>query len=145
MSKETKDHNEYYSTFIAVASDSKADVSKQPKPRGKKPTVAMLQYAMLADNDFVYTQKDVLFNVWLQRQELGALADDEVAALRETFFAKPQPCLRASPLPKSHGWGIIFDAQGKAALCAVESEDYAKHLANESITIVEAMRSKRKS
>jgi hypothetical protein len=58
------------------------------------------------------------------------------------IFAKPQACLRASPLPKSYGWGVHYDAKGLIALVAVESEDYQK-LAESDLKQVYAMRSKR--
>lgn len=140
-------HN-YFDTFITVAEDSKATVAKVPEPRGGKPTVAMLQYEMLSDS-FAYTQEEVLFDVWFRRQgeqgkiDIEALSADEKADIREQFFAKGQACLRASALTKTHGWGVIFDSDGRAALCAMESDDYDNHARNPDLTVVMAMRSKR--
>lgn len=137
------DHN-YVNTFIAVATDSTATVAKIPVPRGGKPTVATRQYDMLADHPFTHRQEDVLFDVWLARQDdLVDLAPDELEQIREDFFATGQPCLRASPLTKTHGWGVAFDAEGRAALCAVESEEYADYLARPDLRILTAMRTKR--
>ena len=141
------EHN-YFDTFIAVAEDCPAAESKVPQPRGKSKTVAQYQYEMLSQA-FAYTQEEVLFDVWLARQgdagklAVESLATDEIDALREAFFAKGQPCLRASPLTKTHGWGVIFDADGKAALCAVESDEYQAHLGDPDLRVLNAMRSKR--
>lgn len=138
-------NHDYYDTFISVADDCKVAEAKVPQPRGEKPTVAMLHYAMLSD-PFVHRQADVLFEVRLSRQadiDADALADDERAQLREEFFAKGQPCFRASPLTKTHGWGVLFNSEGRARLVAMESPEYATHLADTSLTQLKAMRSKR--
>lgn len=134
----------YYKTFIAVAEDCKVDEARVPQPRGDKPTAASIQYEMLANAPFTYTQEDVLFQSWLQRQPFEDLGADEEAALRDEFFAKDQACLRASALGKTHGWGIVFDEEGRGALLAVESPEYAEQLNNGDFTVVKAMRSKRK-
>lgn len=139
-----KDHN-YFNTFITVAEDCPVDRAKVPAPRGGKATVATMQYEMLHPQPFAHTQEDVLFQVWFDRQELDELAADEVETLRSEFFAKGQPCLRASPLTKTHGWGVHFDEQGRAALHAMESEEYATLAADDSLTVLRAMRSKRAS
>ena len=136
------DHN-YYSTVIAAADDSPATQSAVPQPRGNKKTVAEVQYEMLADHPFEYTQEDVLFKSWLERQELGELSEDEIGRLREQFFSKPQPCLRTSPLPKKYGWGFIFDEEGRVALTPVESDDYRQALESGSLKVLKAMRSTR--
>lgn len=133
----------YYDTFISVAPDFAGDSAKIPAPRGTSKTVAQMQYDMLIDAPFEHTQEDVLFNIWLTRQDLGPLADDEIASLRAEYFAKGQACLRASPLTKTYGWGVVFDDQGRAALCAVESDEYRSHLANGDLKQLAAMRSKR--
>jgi hypothetical protein len=86
---------------------------------------------------------DVLFNSWLQRQKLGDLSGDEVASLREEFFSKDQPCLRASPLPKKFGWGLIFNHEGGVALCPAESDEYQQMLNDPDLKVMKAMRSKR--
>ena len=140
-------HN-YFDTFIAVAEDTKATAAIVPELRGGKKTVALMQFEMLSDS-FAYTQEEVLFDVWLARQgdagtlDLDSISDDERASIRETFFAKGQACLRASPLTKAYGWGVIFDEEGRAALCAMESAEYAAHSANPDLTVTRAMRSKR--
>lgn len=122
----------YYRTLIAVADDCPVSDSVVPAARGGRKTVAVLQYEMLAGNPYVYTQEDVLFETWLARQdpaEVGSAAARE--RLREEFFARPQPCLRTSPLPKKYGWGLLFDDEGRVALCAVESPEYQRLIAGD--------------
>jgi hypothetical protein len=65
--------------------------------------------------------------------------------LWEQLFSKPQACLRASPLPKSHGWGVHFDAKGRVAIHAVDSPEYAKLAkgGENGPVLVSAMRSKK--
>ena len=115
----------YYQTLIAVAEDSPVTASVVPVPRGGKKTVAVLQYDMLTEQPGMLTQEDVLFLSWLQRQD-GAdeMTAPEIAALREEFFSKDQPCLRTSPLAKKYGFGLLFDADGLVRLCPMESQEY---------------------
>lgn len=134
----------YYDTLIAVAEDCPVSEAVVPKERGGKKTIAGIQYEMLADNPYTYTQEDVLFNSWFQRQGLPELSEDELTQLREEFFSKPRACLRTSPLAKKHGWGLLFDDQGRIALCPMESDEYRETLENGKLKILKAMRSKRK-
>lgn len=138
----------YFDTFIAVAEDTKATTATVPEPRAGKKTVAMMQYEMLSQ-PFKYTQEQVLFDVWLERQgeagkiDVEALSKDEIEKIRNDFFAKGQACLRASALTKTYGWGVIFDTQGCAALVAMDSDEYQTHLTNPDIKVLKGMRSKR--
>lgn len=135
----------YYSTFIAVADDCPGTNSTVPMARGGRKTVAVLQYEMIAAAPHSLTQEDVLFDTWLARQDLPAgLSDEDRADLRAGFFAKPQACLRSSPLPKTYGWGLLFDSQGRVALCPRESPDY-RRLADgaDGIHVLKAFRSRR--
>jgi hypothetical protein len=136
----------YQRTLIAVADDCPVEASVVPQDRRGAPTVAGLQYAMLAGHPYEHTQQDVLFHSWLARQRFAEQPSRaEVARLRAEFFAKPQACLRASPLPKKYGWGFLFDEEGKVALCAVESEEYQRIAAGKGggVTLLKALRSKR--
>jgi hypothetical protein len=136
----------YYKTLIAVADDCPVETSvvpRDPSGAGKKKTVAALQYELLADHPYVHTQEDVLFQTWLQRQDLPELSADEVAQLRADFFARPQACLRASPLPKKYGFGFLFDDKGRIALCPRESKEYQEHLSSGRVKVVKAMRTSR--
>ncbi len=136
----------YVQTLIAVADDCPVKKGVIPEPRGGKPTVATLQYDMIANSPYVHTQEDVLFQSWLQRQEpTSRRSAAEAARLRKEFFSKPQPCLRSSPLPKKFGWGFLFDQEGRVALCAVDSDEYRKIVAGKAgkVTVLKALRSSR--
>ena len=130
----------YANTLIAVAEDCTATKATVPAPRGGKATIATLQYAMISEHPYQYTQEDVLFEVWWVRQ--NARAGSKTQA-RKAFFAKDQPCLRTSPLPKQYGWGLLFDERGRVALCPIESAEYQQSLASASLQVLKAMRSSR--
>lgn len=133
----------YYQTLIAVADDCPVTRSVVPEDRNGQRTVAAVQYELLADSPYVYTQEDVLFLTWLRRQEAVGRSEAEVAELRRQFFSKPQACLRSSPLPKRYGWGLHFNEQGRVALSPMESARYAELRAGGTVKVLKALRSKR--
>jgi hypothetical protein len=134
----------YYETLIAVADDCPVKGSVVPTLRGDKKTVAVLQRKPLSERPFELTQEDVSFMSWLMRQPgFEDRTEDEVAELRNAFFAKDQPCLRASPLPKKYGFGLLSDGEGRVALCPVESEEYQAMLEGGDVKVLKAMRSSR--
>lgn len=137
---------DYFQTLIAVAEDCPVAKAAVPAERGGKPTVATLQHRLLSERPGALTQPDVLFETWLARQALPKRpAAAELARLRAALFSKPQACLRASPLPKLYGWGLLFDRAGKITLCPMESAAYRDLVAGKrrGLTILKAMRSKR--
>jgi hypothetical protein len=130
----------YVDTFIEVADDCPAQIASVPAPKGDKKTLPMLQYEMIAHHPYAYTQEDILFETYAEYNQIPA-ADRPTE--RQKFFAKGQPCLRASALSKRYGWGIHSDASGRVALYAVESEDYQRLAGDASLKHTKAMRSKR--
>lgn len=137
----------YVEAFIAVADDCPVDRGVVPETKaGKKLTVAAIQHALLAEARYVHTQEDVLFHTYAQSK---AILPEELAergeTLRAAFFAKPQACLRASPLAKQYGWGFHFDADGKVALYPRESDEYQALSDNASgaLKVMKALRSRR--
>lgn len=130
----------YRSTFIAVAEDCPVGGAEEPPVAAKGPTVASLQYELIARRPYELTSDDVLFEVHATRQGLPA---EERAAAREAFFAKDQPCLRSSPLGKRYGWGTHHDADGHVALVPVGSDEYEALAADPALKQLKAMRSKR--
>ena len=133
----------YVNAFISVAEDCPATTATVPPQKEAKKSAAQVQYEMLAMRPYAYTQEDVLFESCAAVRENPGLPLNEKAQLREAFFAKPQACLRASALPKRYGWGIHFDAEGKAAAYAVDSEKYQRLSADPLLKQLRAMRSKR--
>lgn len=134
----------YVSTFIAVAADTKAEAGTVPLAREGKKTVAQLEYELIAAKPYQLTQEEVQFAVHVQRV---GLSPHEVKAKRTAlwseFFSKSMACMRASPLPKSYGWGLHFDAEGKAALVGVETQEYKRLVKEPSLKHTAAMKSKR--
>ena len=125
----------YQSTFITAAADRPAPSGEEPEGTG----VAAVQFAILANQPpYSMTSDDLLFQTERQRKGLSG-SDEERAA----FFAKPQPCLRASPLAKRYGWGIHHDEQGRIALIARGSSDYERLSSSKELKIVPAMRNKK--
>jgi hypothetical protein len=137
----------YVQTLIAVADDCPVTGSVIPTARGGRKTVAVLHYELLNARPCRLTQEDMLFTTWLLREFAAddrPGAQDELA-LRERFFAKPQPCLRTSPLPKKYGFGLLFDAVGLVSLCPLESAEYRSIVADPGpLTIIKALRSARR-
>lgn len=99
-----------------------------------------MQFEMLEKNLYKFTSDDVLFQVFADRNDL---TKNEYETERAKFFSKGQPCFRASPITKRYGFGIHSDDKGNIAMYGVETEEYAKFVAEKSIEKVKAMRSKR--
>ena len=134
-----KDMN-YYNTFIEVAEDCPVRVAQIPEAKGNAKTIPVLQYEMIANHPYTYTQEDVLFEVYALRNQIP---EEQRQSARETFFDKGQPCLRTSSLGKRYGWGIHHDQQGKVALYAVESDEYKRFMNDTGIQHIKAMRTSR--
>lgn len=124
-----------------MADDCPAACGIVPAEWGGRKTVALIQYELLAENPYRFTQEDVLFESYVRHQQIPPEARGP--ALRAQFFARSQACLRASPLPKQYGWGLHFDPAGRVALCAVGTEEYRRFAADDGLTVLKAMRSKR--
>jgi hypothetical protein len=135
----------YYNTLIAVADACSQSNAVVPTPRAGKQTVATVQFDLIAENPGGLTQEDVLFETWLLRQEAEPPSEEERAELRARFFGRSQACLRASPLPKKYGWGLLFDDAGRVRLCPMESAEYQRIVAGEvlGVQVLKAMRSRR--
>lgn len=127
----------YTNTFIDVADDCKAADGVVP-PQKQAPTVARLQYDLIAGHPYRYTSDDVLFAVHAERNHIDP---EELEARRAEFFSKGQACLRASPLGKTYGWGIHHDGEGRVAIYPRGSDEYKRLRADGSLKQLKAMRS----
>ena len=132
-----KHSTNYYDTFIEVAQDTRAHCGVQPLLKEKK-TIALAQYELIAEHPYKFSSDDVLFQVFAQRNEL---TQAEYEDAKKLFFSKGQPCLRASPLTKTYGFGIHSNKEGKVALFGMETEMYHEFLADSKIKKVKAMKS----
>lgn len=135
----------YTNTFIVVALDCPVDRGTVPQGRASKPTIATVQFALLDGHPYELTSEDVLFESSSVRRALAdRAAAPKLAELRAEFFARPQACMRASPLPKKFGWGLHCDEKGRIALYGVETDEYAQLARDESLAQLKAMRSSRR-
>lgn len=130
----------YFDTFIEIAEDCPATTGDIPPVKGNKKSVANLQFEMLHDHPYEFTSDDILFSVFATRKEIP---EEDLAEQRALFFSKGQPCFRASPLTKRYGWGIHSNEAGKIAMVSVDSEEYQRFVADNSVVKKKAMRSKR--
>lgn len=133
----------YTNTFIGVAEDCLARTGEVPRERAGRPTVATTQYAMLAAAPGRWTQEDVQLASSPDVRGRDDLGEEELERLRQEYFAQPRACLRASPLPKTFGWGLHYDPQGRITLHAIDSPEYARLCADDTLTQLRAMRSSR--
>lgn len=129
---------DYADTLITVAPDTRT-AGATPPPAGRG-TVAERQFALLDGHDYELTSDDVIFTVHADR---GGIPETGRAAARAAFFAVGRPCLRTSPLAKTYGWGIHADAHGRVALVPMGSARYQALLADDAVTKVPAVRSRR--
>ena len=127
-------------TFIAKADDSATTMGVVPLVKDGKPSVARMHYELLNEHPYEYDLDSFNFEIWCQRNEIDE-ADRE--SHREAFFSKGHPCMRASPLTKTHGFGAHYNGSGKIAIYPVDSVAYRKLLNDPENKVEMAMRSKR--
>lgn len=127
----------YTNTLISPSEDSSATAGKVP---AKPESIAGLQYTLISDAPYTLTGDDILVAVTALRRDIP---ESEHDALRAEIFSKGQPCLRTSPLMKSHGWAVHYDQDGRVGLIGCETEAYQALSTDPAITQVKGMRSKR--
>lgn len=130
----------YHDTLIEVADDCPVTKAEVPQARGAKKTKAVLEYEMIANHPYRYTEEDLAFEVYAVLHDIQRVRWPKE---RQKFLSKGHPHLRVSALPKRYGWGIYNDAEGKTALIAVESAQYKMLINDQRITKVKAFRSTR--
>ncbi len=129
-------------TFITIADDSGMAMGRVPPLKEGAPSLARLHYDVLAEHPYEYDLDSFNFEVFCRRNHISV---EERDAHRAAFFSKSHPCMRASPLTKTHGFGAHYNGAGKIAIYPVDSKAYGK-LMNDTANKVEmAMRSKRPS
>jgi len=120
----------YRDTLITASADSPVAAGTVPEKPG---TVAAVQHALL-DAPYAMTSDDLLYAAYRAR------GGDKA---RDDFFAKPQACLRASPLVKQFGWGVHHDSAGRIALVGMESAAYRRLLDDPAVAKTPGMRRSR--
>ncbi|UDF04635.1 DUF6157 family protein [Asticcacaulis sp. AND118] len=126
-------------TFIAIAEDSKHRMGVEPPRRDGTPTLAQIHYDLLAEHPYELTIDDLNFTVHCLKNGI----DKGDQAARAAFLSKGHPCMRASPLTKSYGFGAHYNHAGKIALYPADSVAYHKFLQDPQVKVEKAMRNKR--
>ena len=128
-------------TFIRIADDSPAQQGLVPKIKaGAEPSLARRHYDLLIEHPYEYDIDSFNFEIFCQRNHIDEADRD---SHRAAFFSKSHPCMRASPLTKTHGWGAHYNGAGKIAIYPVDSVAYRKLLNDSGNRIEMAMRSAR--
>lgn len=130
----------YTDTFIQVAEDCPAVAAEAPPRSPDRPSIAAVQHALLSERPYGYTSDELLFEVHVVRNGIGAEGRD---AEWRAFSAKSHACLRASPLAKRYGWGFHHDSASHVALVPLGSEQYERLAGDAALAQRRAMRSKR--
>jgi Family of unknown function (DUF6157) len=140
IDRAVKESMNYYNTLIEVANDCPVTEAIVPKAKVGKRTKPVIEYEMIANHPYKYTEGDIAFELYAVLRNISkAIWPKE----RQKFLSKGHPHLRVSALAKRYGWGIHNNAEGKTALIAVESPEYKK-LMNDARTVkIRAFRSKR--
>ena len=129
----------YAETFIEVADDCKAQDGTTPPEKAER-TIAQIQYELISKHPYKFTSDDVVFAAYAEKNKIVAAQQAEA---RAKFFSKGQPCLRASPLGKTYGWGIHANAESKVALYGRGSKEYKKLATDKTLKHLKAMKSAR--
>ena len=131
----------YYDTLIEIADDCLATTGQVPQARGGKKTKAMIEYELLVEHPYTYTEEDIAFEVYAVVHDIPKRS---WAKEREKFLSKGHPHLRVSALAKRYGWGLHNNAEGKIAVVAVESPEYKRLAKDPCTTKIKAFRSNRR-
>lgn len=129
----------YYNTFITVAGDCPAERGMVPPDKKTGKTKPGIEYEMLAEHPYTYTQEQMLFEVHARHKDIP---EEEREECKAEFYGKPTACFRASMLAKKYGWGIHFDEAGRMALVPMESPDYRRFVEGQvaGVKLLAAMR-----
>ena len=130
----------YFNTFIEIADDCPISSGEIPPVKAETKTVANIQFDMVSKNPYKFTSDDVLFQVFTEKNDL---TKSEYKEAREQFFAKGQPCFRASPLTKRYGWGVHYDKDGKMAMYGADSAEYKRFSKDKTLKVIKAIKSGR--
>jgi hypothetical protein len=130
----------YYDTLIEVADDCPVAEAQVPRARGAKKTKALVEFELLVNRPYEYTEEDIAFETYAVLHDIPKAT---WPVERDKFLSKGHPHLRVSALPKRYGWGVHNNPEGKIALIAVESRLYKQLLNDPRITKIKAFRSSR--
>lgn len=134
----------YTNTFIKVADDCPVSKSEIPVAKKDKKSLHLIQYELLKDNPYKLGHEELIYESFVRRKEISpnALKNDS-EKIKAELFSKGHPCLRASALTKRYGFGAHYDEKGKIAIYPLESKEYEAIMADEAITVIPAMKTKK--
>lgn len=78
----------YYDTFIEVAGDCPAIKGEIPQLKGGKKTQAVLEYEMIANNPYRYTEEDVSFETFAIRHGVPKAQWPEIFGRRSSMLTR---------------------------------------------------------
>lgn len=127
-------------TFVTIADDSQARMGIIPPKKGEERTIARLHYDLLSEHPYEYDIDSFNFEIYCLKNDI---APEHRETHRSEFFSKGHPCMRASPLTKTYGFGAHYNGNGKIAIYPVDSIAYYKIIKDPEIKIEKAMRTRR--
>ena len=133
----------YKETFITIASDCPVDKSEIPVSNRAKKPLHIIQYELLTENPYKFDHQELVFKVYVIKEELEIKSETERKEIWDKLFSKGHPCLRASALTKRYGFGAHYDKNGKIALYPMESKEYQNFINDKSIKKLAGMKNKR--
>ena len=134
----------YTNTLVTVAEDCPVTASEIPMSNRAKKSIHLIQYELLTQNPYQLGHEELIFAVYLEKEGLVDISDNEKDALWNELFSKGHPCMRASALTKRYGFGAHYNEEGKIALYPMESDEYQQFIQNDATKKLSAMRSSRK-
>lgn len=143
---ERMDVMSYTNTFIHISADCPAESSVVPVSGRAKRTAYEIEYELLANNPYKFTEKQLIYEIHIRHKHLPEEhVNNHAEEIWAELFKKPHPCLRASQLPKKFGWGIHYDENGRIAIFGMESEEYLAFTTSgeDKPVLLPAMRSRR--
>jgi hypothetical protein len=124
--------------LITPAPECPAIAAQTPPDRAQRGR-ANIEFDLLTGAPYAYDHTSLAHAV----HEAMAEVSGKPAQDFETFHAKGQPCMRASPLAKRYGWAEHSDADGKLALVDPASAVFARLMTDPTLLRKPPMRSKR--
>jgi len=115
--------------LIQASEDTKAVRGEEPPDDGADKTVARIQFEVLAENPYEFTEHEFYYEVRVVRR-------------KRTDLKLELYNIKLIPLLKRYGWGIHRNSEGKLALVACESDRYEELLTDPSVKKTRAYRSK---
>lgn len=96
--------------LVEIAEDCPVEQAVEP-PNKEKKTIPRIEYETLIENPYAFTEREFF-------HEVNAVRRNKAGLKLESYL------IQRSLLPRSYGWGIHINGQGKLALVAMESSRY---------------------